>query len=147
MPAAFASAIEALTLNADCMNLFGTAATRAGKFNPVDVLTNIVYGTHTLGNINFSNHSSDWGVAQTRPAGIFPIPGLAGKVSITINELVSSGLSLWNSGNTLENADTLLHELGHAFNDLRGAGGFAIPNSAESKDNLAFDTLIKQKCF
>ena len=136
-----------LVENTECMNLFGNGNTRASGFNPVSVLNNIVYGTHTLGNINFSLHSFDWGVAQTRPAGFFPIPGLAGKVSTTINQLRSPSYNFWNNGNTAENAETLLHELGHAFNDLRGAGGFAIPNSAENTDKYAFDKLIKQKCF
>jgi hypothetical protein len=145
MPAAFARAIQGLSLNADCMSLFGTAQTRAGGFNPISVLSNIVYGSNSLGSINFSTHSASWGVAETRPAGLLPIPGLAGKVSISINQ--SAGYGFWNNGDTVENADTLLHELGHAFNDLKGAGGFALPNSAEKNDPYAFGKLIQQKCF
>ncbi len=145
MPPAFARAIQALTLDPDCMALFGTAQTRSEGFNPTVVLTNIVYGSHSFGSIHFAMHPPNWGVAETRPAGLLPIPGLSGKVSITINELSSYGF--WNYGDSNENAETLLHELGHVFNDLRGAGGFALPNSAERADPRAFDALIQQKCF
>jgi hypothetical protein len=145
MPAAFSRAVQALTLNSNCMSLFGTATTRANGFNPANVLTDIIYGSHNFGTVSFSSHSTNWGVAQTRPAGLVPIPGLAGKVKISINEL--SGYGFWNNGDATENAETLLHELGHVFNDLRGAGGFALPNSAENSDPYAFDKLVKQKCF
>lgn len=145
MPAAFSRAIAALTLNQDCMNLFGTDQTRAGKFNPVNVLTDIVYGSHNFGTVSFSLNSANWGVARARPAGFPPIPGFAPKEKIVINEL--SGYGFWNNGDATENADTLLHELGHAFNDIRGAGNFALPNSAEDSDPYAFDKLIKQTCF
>lgn len=136
MPKAFVRAIQGLSLNLDSMSPFGTAQTRAGGFNPISVLTNIVYGSNRLGSINFSTHPVGWGVAETRPAGLFPIPGLAGKVRIFINQI--AGYGFWNNGDTLENADTLLHELGHAFNDVRGAGGFALPNWAEKNDPFAF---------
>jgi hypothetical protein len=42
MPSALARVIQALTLNTECMNLFGTAQTRQAGFNPVNVLTSIV---------------------------------------------------------------------------------------------------------
>ena len=127
------------------MSLYGDSTTREGKFNPVSVLTDIVYGSHNDGSISFSLHSPDWGVAQTRPAGLLPIPGLARKAKTTINEL--SGYGFWNNGDTTENAETLLHELGHIFNDLKGSGGFALSNAAESNDPYAFDKVVKQKCF
>jgi len=108
MPAAFARAVEALTLNSQCMDLFGTATTRAGKFDPVTVLTNIVFGPNTLGHIQFADEGPNWGVAETVPSGHFPIPGLAGSVSITINEYTDPAGSLyWNAGNAAANAETL----------------------------------------
>ena len=109
MPAAFSRAIQALTLNPDCMSLFGTDQTRAAGFNPETVLSNIVYGSHSFGTVKFSLHKKKWGVAETRPAGILPIPGLASKVKITINEL--SGYSFWNNGDATENAETLYMNL------------------------------------
>jgi hypothetical protein len=74
-----------------------------------------------------------------------PIPGLASKVTITINTF-NDGNLYWNDGNTDENARTVLHELGHAYNFLRGSGGFARSNLAELKDSYAFDKEIEQKC-
>jgi len=41
----------------------------------------------------------------------------------------------------MENAATLLDELGHAFEYLKGAGGFNV------KDQENFDAAIKEKCF
>jgi hypothetical protein len=52
----------------------------------------------------------------------------------------------WGAGDVGDNAETLLHELGHAFNDLRNAGGFAIPNSAEHSDKYAFDKVVRKNC-
>ncbi len=148
MPAAFARAVQALTLNTQCMDLFGTAKTRAGKFDPVIVLTNIVFGPNTLGHIQFEDEGPTWGVAETYPSGHLPIPGLAGSVSITINEYTDQAGSLyWNAGNTTANAETLLHELAHAFNFIRGSGGFAISNLSEFGNPSAFDNLINQECF
>ena len=39
----------------------------------------------------------------------------------------------WNIGNASENAETLLHELGHIYNFTRGSGGFSLPNRATSQ--------------
>jgi hypothetical protein len=138
-------AVEALT-NKDCLDLFGNEKTRQGDFSPVTLLTSLVNGNSKFGTVKFENKGSDWGVAKTYPAGRFPIPGLAGKVSITINTY-NDGNLYWNDGYVDENAETLLHELGHAFNFLHGAGGFAISNLAEIKDPYAFDKRIWDKCF
>ena len=73
------------------MALFGTDKTRAGNFNSVNVLADIVYGSHHFGTVSFSLHPPNWGVAQTRPAGLVPLPGLAGRVKISINELSTYG--------------------------------------------------------
>jgi RHS repeat-associated protein len=141
---AFTRALQALTLNTDCMNLFGNAMTREAGFNPALVLGSIVNGG-SLGSISFVDMGSGWGVAQAGPAGWLPLPGLAGKVSITINVYNDADL-YWNDADTDENARTLLHELGHAFNFLRGSGGFALRNGAERTDKYAFDKLIEEKC-
>ena len=36
----------------------------------------------------------------------------------------------WNAGNVDVNADTLIHELGHVFNDLFGPGSSTIEDDA-----------------
>ena len=148
MPAAFARAIQALTLNDDCMKLSGNDKTRANGLNPADVLTNIVFGSGSFGHIQFQNKGGGWGVALTTPAGKLPIPVLSGRVTITINEYISpSGSLYWNAGDTTANAELLLHELGHAFNFLRGSGGFAISNLSEYRNSMAFDNIINKTCF
>jgi hypothetical protein len=68
------------------------------------------------------------------------------QVHITINSFGTSG-QFWNVGNAKENAITLLHELAHAFNELKGAGGFELPDAADEKDPNVFDNEIKKKCF
>jgi RHS repeat-associated protein len=143
--AGLARALQALSLNEECNKLFGSEKTRSGRFNPSNVLTSLVNGGD-LGQIKFENKGGDWGAAKTTPGGRFPVPGLAGRVNVTINSFNDQGL-YWNDGNGDENAKTLLHELGHAFNFLRGAGGFAISNLKEIGDAYAFDKLIEEKCF
>ena len=62
---------------------------------------------------------------------------------ITINSTEHGFPGAWNNGNPYENALTLLHELGHVFNNLAGAGGFKLPDA----DNSKFDAEIKKNCF
>jgi RHS repeat-associated protein len=144
LPAAFERALEALR-NPDCRGLFGNERTRAKGFDPSAVLSSIVSGGR-FGEIKFENKGGKWGVASTTPAGRFPIPALAGRVTSTINSYDDTN-TYWNDGMTDENAKTLLHELGHAFNFLRGAGGFAISNLKEIRDPYVFDKLIEDRCF
>jgi RHS repeat-associated protein len=58
MPA-LSRAIQALTLNNDCMELFGDEETRTGKYNPVAVLTDLVMS-------NISGEQSSYGVLMWR---------------------------------------------------------------------------------
>jgi hypothetical protein len=59
----------------------------------------------------------------------------------------SPGFLYWNDGNVTNNAETLLYELGHAYNFLKGSGGFAISNLAEIRHPNSFEKLIDTKCF
>jgi RHS repeat-associated protein len=143
MPPAFALAMQALTLNADCFNLFGNANTRQGKWNPTTVLTSL-FGTRdgTYGSVNF-NYTGN-AAALTTPNGL---PTLSVSQGIRgSSATVSINSSWWNIDNVPYNAETLLHELGHVYDFVRGSGGFALKNRAEIKNNQAFDQLIKQKC-
>jgi hypothetical protein len=98
-------------------------------------------------------------VAQRqRAVGLFIFGGKA-SVTITINTYTptaASGNSLWdywNVGNHLANAETLLHELGHAFNDLFGRGGSQIVRDADrfgrsTASAQEFNAnLLKTNCF
>ena len=143
MPAAYARAVSALTLNQDCMNLFGNANSRAHGWNPVSVLTDIVWGSHRHGNVTFANLGPDGGSAVTAPSG-HGIGLITGKVTITINEYTNPGYVFWNAGNAAENAETLLHELAHAYTLLLGSGGF---NGTRFISDASLDSLIQTDCF
>jgi hypothetical protein len=67
--------------------------------------------------------------------------GFFGKkqATIDINTITSPTATYWNAGNSAVNAITLLHELGHAFNGLFGAGSSTIQYDAnkDGTPNLA----------
>jgi hypothetical protein len=143
MPAALDFALSALSKRKECVELFGNADTRQGRWNPETVLRSMFERrSNEYGTVDFEY--TDDAVAQTTPAG-FPLPsinqGITGsRANIHFNR------RWWNVGNAAENAETLLHELGHLYNFTRGSGGFALPNRAELTDDRAFDKLIKEKC-
>ncbi len=143
MPAAYQAALTALTQNTACMDLFGNAKTRAGKWNPVTVLTSLFQAqSGTYGSVNFGYTGN--GSALTTPNG-FLLPNINQGLTGT-SATISINSTYWNDNNVAFNAETLLHEMGHLYNFVRGSGGFALPNKAELKNASAFDTLIDQKC-
>ncbi len=145
MNPAMTAAMQALSKK-DCADLFGTPKSWAQGFTPQNVLKGIVSGKK-YGRIAWGDKGGGgWGVAQTRPTFPF-IPGHASGVVMTINTFQTSIAGYWSAGDPAENAETLLHELGHAFNFIRNAGGFAIPNSAENADKYAFDKKVRKNCF
>ena len=150
MPGAFSTAIAALTLNQDCMNLFGNAQSQANGWNPVNVLTDIVWGSHKHGQIAFANMGPNGGVGVTNPSGrgIGPIrTGLfTGSITITINEYVDPAgqQAWWNAGYNGPNAELLLHELAHAYTLLAGSGGF---DGTRFISDAKLDSLIMTNCF
>jgi hypothetical protein len=144
MPAAYFAAAAALA-DPKCSGLFGTADTRNNGWDPTDILADIITGTK-YGSVKFAEIGTN-NVATTVPAGRLPIPGLAGSVLITINSHDDPNYNFWNNASTMEQAETLLHELGHAYNFLRGSGGFAISNLREIRDPYAFDKVVNENCF
>ena len=144
MPAAFSRAVQALTLDPDCMALFGSANSRANGWNPVNVLTDVIYGSNSHGSVVFKNLGpGDAGV--TTPSGFFGLKGLiAGKVTITINEYTDPSAAYWNAGYSTINAELLLHELAHAYTLLHGSGGF---NGTRFISDAHLDSLIQTNCF
>jgi len=135
--------MQALTLNQDCYDLFGTAQTRQGKWDPTVVLTSLFFAQDgRYGSVNF-NYAGN-GSALTTPNG-FPLPSLRSGITGT-SATISINASSWNVDNVPFNAETLLHEMAHLYNFVRGSGGFAIPNRAELANSDAFDKVIEDKC-
>jgi hypothetical protein len=79
------------------------------------------------------------------PRHTYPIPGMAPSVHVKINTY--NGPGYWGAGDAGENAETLLHELGHVFNFIHNAGRFTVSNFAEFRDHYAFDKEVKKHCF
>jgi RHS repeat-associated protein len=127
-----------------CADMYGTPESRAKGFTPQNVLNGIVSG-NKYGRIQWVNAGeTDW-TATTYPSGLPPIPGFAPSVRIKINTY--NGPGYWGSGDAADNAETLLHELGHAFNFIHGAGGFPVSNFTEFRHPYAFDDEVKKNCF
>ena len=139
---AMAIALQALN-KGPCAHLFGTPKSRAKGFTPQNVLKGIASGSQ-YGRIVWQDQGRG-DVATTYPAGPLPIPGLASRVTVKINTFNSPGW--WGAGDASDNAETLLHELGHAFNFIHNAGGFAVPDYAEIRAPYAFDKVVKKNCF
>ena len=96
----------------------------------------------SYGSVNF-NYTGN-GSALTTPTG-FPLPSLRSGITGT-SATISLNAKDWNVNNVAFNAEILLHEMGHLYNFVHGAGGFAVPNRAELKDKEAFDKVIEDKC-
>ena len=142
--AAASRAIEALTLNSECFELFGNEGTRSGRWNPVTVVTSMfIQRNSEYGRVDFN--FAGVGVAETRPAG-FILPSFNRNLVQGSSANISIHRDFWNRGDTNFNANTILHELGHVYNFVRGSGGYAVGNLIEARDPFAFDKLIKEKC-
>jgi hypothetical protein len=73
------------------------------------------------------------------------LPGSANGPSITLN---TNSLSSIGSGNPVAAAITLLHELGHVYDDLFGATSTLIQNDFENPDlSKANTALVTEACF
>jgi RHS repeat-associated protein len=143
-PAAAARAIQALTLNKECLELFGNEETRSGRWNPVTVITSMFIERNSeYGRVDFEY--SGVGAALTRPGGIV-LPSINRNLVQGSSANITIHRDYWNRGNTDFNANTILHELGHVYNFVRGSGGFAIGNLSEASDPFAFGKLIEEKC-
>jgi RHS repeat-associated protein len=143
MPAALATAINALKTHQQCADLFGNATTQAGAFNPVDVIQQVFkQGGSTIAGQSVS--------ATFQPIVLWSaltIPNVGGGATVVID---SVNYDLWNSsgsiGDSYWQAILLLHELGHVYNDLKGSGGSKIGGDGFGGSD-ANTNLIKKDCF
>ena len=149
LPAAIALAMQALQ-NADCASLMGTAP---GSPSPSTVLGELQTGTSGLGYFAINNIDSSPGTvvsATTQASGYSTVPidggfqSQATSVTITINDL--AGYFVGN--NLVDQAATIIHELGHAFYDLPSLGGSLIlPDAGNVSQSEANQALVMQTCF
>ena len=149
LPAAIALAMQALQ-NPDCSGLMGTAP---GSPSPSSVLADLQSGTGGFGFIAINNIDSPPGqvVSATTQIASFdnvPVDGgfqlQATSVIITVNDLAGNFVD----GNTVEQAATLIHELGHAFYDLPALGGSSIlPDAGNVAQSEANQALVMGNCF
>ncbi len=138
MPAAFSLAEQWLE-NQSCDQLFGTTASRAGAFSPSSFLAAYVWGYSPYGGVSFASMWILGGVART-----YPTPNGAHTFINTYNPGPNN--AYWNVGDALENAITLLHEMGHAYSYLSiyGSGGSAMKWDGTS--STYNDQLIERDC-
>jgi RHS repeat-associated protein len=146
IPAALKRALRALNDNPECLELYGDADTRSGRWDPRTVLNSMFGEEHNneYGTVDFEYEG--YGAAYTSPIGrrFFNPFNLnliqADRANISIHR------NWWNGYGEDQNASTILHELGHVYNFSRGSGGFAISNLTEGRDPAVFDKLIRKKC-
>ena len=149
-------------MKADCAALFGSAATRSGNWNPTPVFTE-VYGNGTSSSTSSNINGFEVGSI------ISPIiPAInASAVTITNRRFglfgANVGSAVWINGPSFVsdvnrfgdfgnqyNADVLLHELGHVYDDASafGSGGSAVQpdagNSTASGDN---SLMVGNHCY
>jgi len=146
LPDAEAIALQALK-NPECSGLFGSKP--GSSLTGAEVLRSLA-GDGVYGRIQFENKGPNWGVAETRPAitmGLL-LRGRTSSVVTTINSFSDgkkTGL-YWNDNNLLENAETLLHELGHALRVLGFVGGHFAHQDRDTRVAVRDDILIWHYC-
>jgi hypothetical protein len=158
MNEALAIAKKALREHQECQELFGTAETRAGEFSPERMLDQLFSPTmnppsgNQYGSFSFADLTSIGPAAITYPVPGSAVPGLTPptlglRVGIVINSAQSAASNAWMRGDSFNNAVTLLHEMGHAYDWLFRSGGSKInwdPFGIGSADN---DAVVIANCF
>ena len=151
--AAYTMAELILKDNEDCATLLGQGRTAGGaSFNAAQLLSSL-YNGGQYGSISIGDLDSPHGTtvsAQVQPGVVANAQGVVqnGAAYMTINDLAGSFVT----GTPQSQVVTLLHELGHAMNDVFGAGtslirddGQGVHNGTQiSMDNSA---LVQQTCW
>jgi hypothetical protein len=95
--------------------------------------------------IQFVYNPGDKNVAITRPI-ISPVNIVGVKSTVTKINAAFDDPGYWDSGDALENPDTLLHELGHVLRDLGFKGGDFEQNDGDDSVNQHNSSLIRDDC-
>jgi hypothetical protein len=134
-----AQALQDLLKPNCAQSVFGGGVAKG--YDPATILTDMENGTK-YGSIQFGSVPS-YAFATENSSGFL----FWKKATITINTFNDPSLGIyWNAGNTAVNGLALLHELGHAFNDLFGQGSSAIIFDAnpDGTSNLAAENQNAQ---
>ena len=130
---------EGLLANPDCAGLFNLGGV---GLSPGDLLTMLYQGNSNYGSFNWQNLGGST-EASTNPAA-------GNTVVITLNDNLNG---LWFTNTGLQSAQTLLHELGHAYQFIYGAASTKISgpdgnlnNPAQAAAQNANNNAISQNC-
>jgi hypothetical protein len=120
--------------NQVCANLFGQGKTANGTTMTAAQVLGSLYDGGPLGSITVGDLPSRPGTivsASTQPGIVYSGATRQNAAYITINDLAGSFLAPSAEGQAV----TLLHELGHAMNDIFGAGTSLIQQDGQSVRN------------
>jgi RHS repeat-associated protein len=127
--------------NPDCAALFGTST---NGLTAADVLGGTAKGVSW--NINFTYDTSPKAaIATTRP-GFNLLTYLSGNRSFVTTIDTASSIQYWDYGDEVENADTLLHELGHVLRFLGFQGGDFVQDDRNDQVNQKNSQDIMDTC-
>ena len=143
---------EGMLENEDCANLFGQGKDRNGNRVTAgqvlfDLFNGLTYGSVSVGDISSASGTT---TSATTTPGVINYGGgyMQNAAYIQFNDLAG----VFVTGNAIDQAIAVLHELGHAMNDIFGTGtsviqqdGKSVPNGVQlSMDNTS---LIETTCF
>jgi hypothetical protein len=154
MPAAVA-AVQAALKNPDCVGIFGTPPSSYGILGPSLGYSALSVFNYLINNNDISfdlfTGKSAVDIAQTKQTtSILGGLGVTTDVpTITINSTttgVPGNAGFWNLSSTTTNAETLLHELGHALYDIGWSGDQIPPDATDDFQEKLNQDTVADKC-
>jgi len=152
---AFSLTMGALALP-DCARHFGLSAS---NMNPSTLLTGATFAQTTTTALFFSTTTTPGIAAQTSWQGIHQASsnphyyfGSDGRTRIESTRVsIDINTAVWNSLDVISRSQLLIHELGHVFNMLMGAGGShfvydALPDGKPDPVSQAVNSRLEQDC-
>jgi hypothetical protein len=147
---ALTAALNALN-NDQCAKLFGQGNRGGNAVLASEVLLDLFLGIGNYGDLTVGDITSPPGTvvsATTTPLVVINGSQTFNEADIVINDLAGTFVS----GKAQDQAVTLLHELGHAMNDIFGPGtsqikddGSSVPGGIQTSMNNT--ALVKKDCF